>query len=557
MAKPTYMYERALDPSQPEVRIVSILPGPQSSTVKCHLETVSLAHEPTFTCLSYTWGDPCNLSTIELNEHPFSVTKSLAIALRHLRDECQVVVIWADAICINQQDLDEKATQVPRMTEIYNKSKKVIIWLGEEAEDSCYAMNFIHGIDRRLASRAPRLREDYLAMAQAFDDRALRAINRLLQRPWWSRAWIIQEATCDNETFVRCGGDVTDFTAFVATINCLVYYVVRLSLRGHGILDTRQLQRVIALDQLREQRGQSKYRPCLLNMLDTFRTCEASDPRDKIFALSALVTGRGKEAATPDYSISVDQAYSKFAYLFILSDRTLGILGHCQVAVRTIQSWSSFKLITPDLIPKSVLPSWVPDWTMMLETTPFEHYQKPGVDQSERVYNATGSFPPSVHFTGGLDTLFVRGFTFDRILFISPEASSAQLTTIKSWYLWVETKFGSTYFTGESIREAFLRTIVADVSVSEGRCVRGGQAKWPVQDEAGSLEGSFDSQLLIRIAIHSRRFFVSEKGYMGLARFDAIIGDQICLLHGGSVPFILRQKGEMHHLFRANAMFTA
>ncbi|KAH7255102.1 heterokaryon incompatibility protein-domain-containing protein [Fusarium redolens] len=446
MAKPTYMYERALGPSQPE-----------------------------------TWGDPCNLSTIELNEHPFSVTKNLAIALRHLRDECQVVVIWADAICINQQDLDEKATQVPRMTEIYNKSKKVIIWLGEEAEDSCYAMNFIHGIDRRLASRAPRLREDYLAMAQAFDDRALRAINRLLQRPWWSRAWIIQEATCDNETFVRCGRDVTDFTAFVATINCLVYYVVRLSLRGH------------ALDQLREQRGQSKYRPCLLDMLDTFRTCEASDPRDKIFALSALVTGRGKEAATPDYSISVDQAYSKFAYLFILSERTLGILGHCQVAVRTIHSWSSFKLITPDLIPKSVLPSWVPDWTMMLETTPFENYQKPGVDQSERVYNATGSFPPSVHFTGGLGTLFVRGFTFDRILFISPEASSAQLTTIKSWYLWVETKFGSTYFTGESIREAFLRTIVADVSVSEGRCVRGGQAKWPVQDEAGSLEGSFDS----------------------------------------------------------------
>ncbi|RSL90926.1 hypothetical protein CEP51_000481 [Fusarium floridanum] len=138
-------------------------------------------------------------------------------------------------------------------------------------------MNFIHGIDRRLASRAPRLREDYLAMAQAFDDRALRAINRLLQRPWWSRAWIIQEATCDNETFVRCGRDVTDFTAFVATINCLVYHVVRLSLRGHGIPDIRHLQKVIALDQLREQRGQSKYRPYLLDMLDNFPEGVTSD----------------------------------------------------------------------------------------------------------------------------------------------------------------------------------------------------------------------------------------------------------------------------------------
>lgn len=236
------------------------------------------------------------------------VYQGFAIALRHLREEREIVKIWIDAIRINQGDPDEKSVQVIQMMEIYEKSKKVVIWLGEAAEDSSYAMACIHRIDRRLASMSLRLENNYRIAAQAFDNRALRAIYRLLQRPWWSRAWIIQEAICANETYLRCGRDTTDFTAVAATANCLGYVTIQPSLQGHNAPDIQHLHTIMALDQLKSNRGRANYRSDLLGLLDNFRTCQASDPRDKIFALAALATGKEKEAASPDYSISVDKA---------------------------------------------------------------------------------------------------------------------------------------------------------------------------------------------------------------------------------------------------------
>ena len=70
---------------------------------------VSLDDEPNFTALSYCWGDPSAQHTIGISGCRFKVTRNLKVALLNLRQEDKPRRLWIDAICINQQNLDEKA----------------------------------------------------------------------------------------------------------------------------------------------------------------------------------------------------------------------------------------------------------------------------------------------------------------------------------------------------------------------------------------------------------------------------------------------------------------
>jgi hypothetical protein len=546
MDKSSFDYKK-LELESQEIRILSIMRGCQSAEIKCSLKHVSLLDDSSYEALSYTWGNPSDASHIKLNNKPFSITKSLATALRHLRKETEVVEIWIDAICINQRDTDEKSVQVRRMREIYEKARKVIIWLGPESGESGYAINAINNIDRRWAMRTSQPAKERLIASPTLDDRALQAINQLLHRPWWRRVWIIQEATCDNITYLKCGNHEVEFLAVVGTVNFMTQHILEQALRqDFNTPDITHLHRVIALDQLRLNRNRSECHIDLLSLLDNSRACEASDPRDKVFALSGLATDAQREAGNPDYSMPVDVVYTRFTNALIRSERTLNILGHCQAAVRDPKSWSSFTILSSSLTPKRPLPSWTPDWTMNLEATPFMKYEIQNDICSSKVYKASGYYPPSVQLSENLQNLFVRGFTFDVISKLAEDISHLfKPSTAQLWHSWAEQELGSTYITTETTHEAFLRTLVADVRPKKGRCVRGFAALWPIP-QTSETEDSFISNSMIRQAVHSRRLFLSAQGYMGLARYDAIEGDKICILHGGQIPFILRQEGQFH-----------
>jgi hypothetical protein len=87
-------------------------------------------------------------------------------------------IIWADAVCIDQQNNAEKEQQVQRMAEIYSKASRVIVWLGESDGDGERALE-----DIRLAA-------DNMPGRPATSDLARTAILALLQRPWFTRVWV-------------------------------------------------------------------------------------------------------------------------------------------------------------------------------------------------------------------------------------------------------------------------------------------------------------------------------------------------------------------------------
>lgn len=153
---PTYCY-KPLDKNQ--IRILELLPGEFGTPLKAELHTCHLLEERAQTdasgapnevendgyeALSYAWGSPVFDHAIEISGSALlGITRSLHDALQHLRYLEQSRRIWADAVCINQRDDNEKSRQVMRMVEIYRQAQNVVVWLGLSAPNDELAFSTI------------------------------------------------------------------------------------------------------------------------------------------------------------------------------------------------------------------------------------------------------------------------------------------------------------------------------------------------------------------------------------------------------------------------------
>src|SRR5271170_3105332 len=109
-------YLPPLDPSERQIRHLTLTSSVSERILQCALHTVSQVSTPEYTALSYVWGDEKIRSTIEINGQMTSITTNLDTALRNLwQKQGEGVSVWADAICINQADDKEKASQVCMM----------------------------------------------------------------------------------------------------------------------------------------------------------------------------------------------------------------------------------------------------------------------------------------------------------------------------------------------------------------------------------------------------------------------------------------------------------
>lgn len=135
-----YSYEPV--PNNHSIRLLALEPS-TSNEMSCRLSFTTLHDPPSYEALSYVWGDPSNQTNINCNGKALSVPATLAIALRRLRHESTVRMIWADAICINQQDIPERNQQVTLMSKIYSSAKRVISWLGDDNGEAALALKLI------------------------------------------------------------------------------------------------------------------------------------------------------------------------------------------------------------------------------------------------------------------------------------------------------------------------------------------------------------------------------------------------------------------------------
>ncbi|KAH8702916.1 heterokaryon incompatibility protein-domain-containing protein, partial [Phaeosphaeriaceae sp. PMI808] len=115
----------------PHIRLLTLLPAKsEANPIRCSITPFDLTTAPAFENLSYCWGNVAQKKLIECNKRPFQVTNNLYSALQHLRYKDKERILWIDAICINQEDWNERSAQVVIMRNIYQRAERVLVWLG-------------------------------------------------------------------------------------------------------------------------------------------------------------------------------------------------------------------------------------------------------------------------------------------------------------------------------------------------------------------------------------------------------------------------------------------
>lgn len=112
------------------IRLLKLLPGQTNDTIDCTLVQVKLEDGPNYEALSYAWGDPEDKAIVRCDGKIVMVPRNLKDALHRLKLREESRILWADAICINQDDDVEKGPQVGLMARIYGDASKVCVWLG-------------------------------------------------------------------------------------------------------------------------------------------------------------------------------------------------------------------------------------------------------------------------------------------------------------------------------------------------------------------------------------------------------------------------------------------
>jgi hypothetical protein len=153
---------------QDQIRVLHLLPGISGDCLSGYLQHVQLGQLP-YEALSYEWGGEERSHSIHLQDgRALQITKSLYDALADIRrvpPEGRNRLVWADSICINQDDIQERSQQVALMGSIYRKASRVITYIGPERNDSLGAIKFAGVLRHRTAMRDSPLREKDLADA--------------------------------------------------------------------------------------------------------------------------------------------------------------------------------------------------------------------------------------------------------------------------------------------------------------------------------------------------------------------------------------------------------
>ncbi|KAF2757367.1 hypothetical protein EJ05DRAFT_511186 [Pseudovirgaria hyperparasitica] len=132
-----------------EIRLVRILPNiDRSRPLQCEIHHRPLQSSEHF-ALSYCWGKGPPTNAIILDGHRFSVSDNLYSAMLELRHPEQAINVWIDAICMNQDDLEERSREVLRMRSIYAAAQLVVIWLGQEEFDTKRAFDHLKALSKR------------------------------------------------------------------------------------------------------------------------------------------------------------------------------------------------------------------------------------------------------------------------------------------------------------------------------------------------------------------------------------------------------------------------
>lgn len=387
---------------------------------------------------------------IEVDSHSLAVTPNLLSALRMLASRSSSAppgsslrkqtpplfrglsskarYFWIDAICVDQSNVLERNAQVSIMADVFRAAQGVTVWLGPEDQFTADALASVEAISPLMALTAsnssPEARRawDNISYTDFFDDSWYSRISEatglrgsithhqwlgllaLLSRPWFQRAWVVQELALARQATVICGEQMVHWTRLAATLTfihakrwyhhlCTEKMRHIASLRDDpgvyseflasrtefptgtfSLMRTRKILRSNALGPLLPKVMASSdtlslpgnpWEPkpgavSLDTLMQVHRDKLATDPRDKVYAFLGLANTKTLSCETPvtvrpDYELPTQHVYTRLMAQLLLAHEGLHLLSHVQ---------------DPSLTKLEGLPSWVPDFSVQLAPYP-------------------------------------------------------------------------------------------------------------------------------------------------------------------------------------------
>ncbi|KAL8842282.1 MAG: hypothetical protein Q9176_002671 [Flavoplaca citrina] len=601
-------------PPPHQFKLLKILPPTNNSEedIVCELSWKTLDDPPEYEALSYTWGTTTQDQSIQVRMTPspitsplppetniVHVTKHLLAALLRLRQGTAQRIVWIDQLCINQNDLVEKNAQVQLMADIYQRAKRTVVWLGEldvldvdrEAIiNATERMNF-RPVEREYSNlEDQRILKDLIGFRVPPDtnhsgQRRRKILAELLNRSWFTRAWVFQEVVVAQRGIVLCGSLEMDMDIFINLLDGVCDLDFREVGESTSIMhSSKGYKPMFAIRETRfESRNglsSTKKSKWLSTIWQAMGNLDATNPRDKVYAFLAFVDSTDEHRISPSYGKSIASVYSDAAVQSIYSVGSLDVL---ELAIKAAK------------VPED-LPSWVPDFSTPLPSLPFMTHNVGSTDfRASRDSKYAVSTPVSA-----VSALTTYGHVLSTVTSIHPRNfhNHRSSQTLQEWIsladvtAWVMSQLKN-YSNGKSpddrpspIETRVLRTLLAEgagrddtpdnLEYSDPDAILEVYHNEPLLLSAQNSRNSNDKavlntdslsaqtlklqsstyrwiQKIVKIIIN-KKFFISAGFNFGLAYEAVREGDLICILQGSKTPTILRRMrdaGENHYRFVA------
>ncbi|KAI1114788.1 heterokaryon incompatibility protein-domain-containing protein [Nemania sp. NC0429] len=464
-------YPECYRPLPPElIRVFELEAGEFSDPIVGRLVSQAIDGEP-YEAVSYVWGDRRERHDIIVDGATLSVTANLHGALTAFRPrplsgggdgsdpaagtgtglaQQQIRRLWADAVCINQENLPERTSQVELMGRIFAGARRVLAWLGWEAGEvgrrhMQVAIRFIHAFmedpeaglrDARillhhhdLAAPAPAARLALLSEddRRRFDEQARKweAIKVFFAIEYFHRTWIVQELGLAREA-IMCAALKPIHGAEHEEARALELDLVEWPLVGRFVrfLDYSGASLVTHLDLLTwvahhilmvwEMREDGTPDCDFLTGMHWTRILGVTDARDRVYSLLGhpLAVMDGELVIKPDYTVTRGVIYTKLAVTLIRKTGNLyvvNLVDHEEdPSVEEARTW--------DPADEGRMPSWVPDWHSINRTTPL-HYPIGGAEAKDAEIQINGATEGAEG--SPLPHLLAQGWVVDEISAVS------------------------------------------------------------------------------------------------------------------------------------------
>lgn len=544
------------------------------------MKSTSLSEKPEYEALSYCWGEPGRQQTISINGTDVPVFRNLHQALVRLR-ATRPRTLWIDAICINQQDVGEKEYQVPMIRDIYRSCRRVLVWLGEHdrhTRGAFQAIEFLSsqiglGLECNLSSWKTLRRggqPSLLDRPRVFFEtlQSNLEIGSIAQRPWFQRAWVVQEIALSPSALVICGKFQIDWRE-----------IERASRFSDEPLITPHVEELI--DARRSQLNLD--RVSFLAALCAVRVAKSTDPRDKIYAglgLCNIPSELERYSKLVNYVSSPAAVAVKITRTYLETTSDLEILIYCRgyldCASPTQPSWS-FQLEV--------------DWTRQ----PNQCYFGKSTNGKMCQFRAGGKERPRPTFSADAALFCLKCQPLDVVAGVSDifSANPFLAESIRSTLPIMKEDVGlfrsycdarrlyhldnrALYpFTGQTLWDAFCHCFLeahqGGVPEFESREDKARKrlvlqrfdelATWMASIQHASvvrfsclwvrkffrdIEGDsteITEALVPASAALNRRFLVTKGGYIGWEPAETVVGDRIVLIQGAASPFVVRPVG--------------